>query len=425
MASAKRKQDERNLKTLRELVSQPGNKECFDCNQRGPTYVNMTIGSFVCTSCSGMLRGLTPPHRVKSISMATFTQEEIDFIKEHGNEHCRRIWLGLMNSNSPQNFDTKDEQKMKDLMSAKYELKRYYLDPSIANQNTIVNQNSAVAQHKSQTLSNIPRVPNSGTSTVLPAPVSQKSNNVDPISTNNFSTDFVADFSKVPDPFCPATTPANQFSQQPIAPQPFFANFDNNPVFNNTKKEFCYLDMEASAMFNQLGGNLTMNMNGALAPPSEDRYAALKDLDSLMKQTQLKEETTSTLSWNANNSNAPNATWSIGVNNQTHVISNPFAGGDLWRPSANVVNNNNTQSVDNSLCNSANPFKPTQFPVNNDSQWLGIGTPSNGDVLQFSQLMTPLANKVWQPTVPAYHANPFMVGTGVSNMTRNSNNPFL
>lgn len=55
MASAKRKQDERNLKTLREFVSQPGNKECFDCNQRGPTYVNMTIGSFVCTSCSGML----------------------------------------------------------------------------------------------------------------------------------------------------------------------------------------------------------------------------------------------------------------------------------------------------------------------------------------------------------------------------------
>lgn len=59
-------------------------------------------------------------------------------------------------------------------------------------------------------------------------------------------------------------------------------------------------------MFNQVGGNGTMNMNGILAPPSEDRYAALKDLDSLMKQSQMKEETTSTLSastWNANNSN--------------------------------------------------------------------------------------------------------------------------
>jgi len=63
--------------------------------------------------------------------------------------------------------------------------------------------------------------------------------------------------------------------------------------------------METSTTFNQIGGNL-MNMNGIYTPPSEDRYAALKDLDSLMKQTQLKEETTGALSastWNANNSN--------------------------------------------------------------------------------------------------------------------------
>lgn len=55
MASARKKQDEKNLKVLRELASLPNNKYCFDCNQRGPTYVNVTIGSFVCTKCSGML----------------------------------------------------------------------------------------------------------------------------------------------------------------------------------------------------------------------------------------------------------------------------------------------------------------------------------------------------------------------------------
>lgn len=31
-------------------------------------------------------RGLTPPHRVKSISMASFTSEEIEFLKSRGNE---------------------------------------------------------------------------------------------------------------------------------------------------------------------------------------------------------------------------------------------------------------------------------------------------------------------------------------------------
>lgn len=55
MASNKRKQDEKHLKMLREMVALPSNKTCFDCHQRGPTYVNMTIGSFVCTSCSGIL----------------------------------------------------------------------------------------------------------------------------------------------------------------------------------------------------------------------------------------------------------------------------------------------------------------------------------------------------------------------------------
>lgn len=55
MATSRKKQDEKNLKTLRELASLQQNKYCFDCNQRGPTYVNVTIGSFVCTKCSGML----------------------------------------------------------------------------------------------------------------------------------------------------------------------------------------------------------------------------------------------------------------------------------------------------------------------------------------------------------------------------------
>ena len=41
---------------IREIQAQnQANKKCFDCEQRGPTYVNMTIGSFVCTKCSGML----------------------------------------------------------------------------------------------------------------------------------------------------------------------------------------------------------------------------------------------------------------------------------------------------------------------------------------------------------------------------------
>ncbi|XP_073826473.1 arf GTPase activating protein drongo isoform X2 [Musca autumnalis] len=71
-----------------------------------------------------MRRGLTPPHRVKSISMATFTQEEIDFLKAHGNDVCAKTWLGL--------WDPKRavHQDQRELMIDKYERKRYYLEPA-------------------------------------------------------------------------------------------------------------------------------------------------------------------------------------------------------------------------------------------------------------------------------------------------------
>ena len=64
------------LSTLPSLF-QAANKKCFDCEQRGPTYINVTIGSFVCTKCSGMLRGINPPHRIKSISMSSFSADEV------------------------------------------------------------------------------------------------------------------------------------------------------------------------------------------------------------------------------------------------------------------------------------------------------------------------------------------------------------
>uniref|UniRef100_A0A182T3I4 Arf-GAP domain-containing protein n=1 Tax=Anopheles maculatus TaxID=74869 RepID=A0A182T3I4_9DIPT len=73
---------------------------------------------------SNKVRGLTPPHRVKSISMATFTQEEIEFLKQNGNDNCSRTWLGL--------WDPKRaiKQEHRDFMIDKYERKRYYLEPA-------------------------------------------------------------------------------------------------------------------------------------------------------------------------------------------------------------------------------------------------------------------------------------------------------
>lgn len=116
---------------VRELggCSQAGNRHCFECAQRGVTYVDITVGSFVCTTCSGLLRGLNPPHRVKSISMTTFTEPEVLFLQARGNEVCRKIWLGLFDARTSLIPDSRDPQKVKEFLQEKYEKKRWYVPP--------------------------------------------------------------------------------------------------------------------------------------------------------------------------------------------------------------------------------------------------------------------------------------------------------
>ncbi|XP_072317746.1 arf-GAP domain and FG repeat-containing protein 1a isoform X9 [Eucyclogobius newberryi] len=155
-ASAKRKQEEKHLKMLREMTSLPPNRKCFDCDQRGPTYANMTVGSFVCTSCSGILRGLNPPHRVKSISMTTFTQSEIEFLQKHGNEVCKPIWLGLHDERTSSIPDFREPQKVKDFLQEKYEKKRWWVPPEQAK--VVASVHASISGSSNSSTSSTPEV---------------------------------------------------------------------------------------------------------------------------------------------------------------------------------------------------------------------------------------------------------------------------
>ncbi|XP_046402238.1 arf-GAP domain and FG repeat-containing protein 1 isoform X2 [Ischnura elegans] len=310
MASARKKQDEKHLKILRELVSLGGNKQCFDCHQRGPTYVNMTIGSFVCTSCSGMLRGLTPPHRVKSISMASFTPEEIELIKSRGNEYCKRIWLGLYEPSHQQ--EAKDEQQIKDFMVAKYEKRRYYLEPSQAaalmsskkngptspppSSPAVSQPNPRVHAGSSHGTKPLSSLVGPGVKSIVLGhhPASSSTDNIHSASTNvnsnSSNSAWLRDFG-AKDPFSmstPSLATTGTATSSPAPQQPSFANFENNPIFSSQSMPTpsALTSMVAGSPFQGgLSGASSTGGIGGNAPPSEDRYAALKDLDSLMKSS--------------------------------------------------------------------------------------------------------------------------------------------
>ena len=130
----KKKQEEKHLEILKKLLKIECNKKCFECGERCPTYIDITIGSFVCSSCSGILRGLSTPHRLKSISMSCFTPSEIASIETKGNEYCKNIYLGAYDPRCKAQPKSNNQLKLKMFMEQKYEEKRWYISPKDANQ---------------------------------------------------------------------------------------------------------------------------------------------------------------------------------------------------------------------------------------------------------------------------------------------------
>ncbi|XP_026887343.2 arf-GAP domain and FG repeat-containing protein 1b isoform X2 [Electrophorus electricus] len=260
-ASAKRKQEEKHLKMLREMTSLPANRKCFDCDQRGPTYANMTVGSFVCTTCSGILRGLNPPHRVKSISMTTFTQQEIEFLQKHSNEVCKHIWLGLYDDRSSAVPDFREPQKVKEFLQEKYEKKRWYVPPEQAK--VITSVQASVSGSSASSTSSTPEV--------LPQPLK------------------TLHLSKAPSSQSPGISRAH--TQPAVQDKKFdllsdlggdiFAAPPSHPAATSNFANFAH--------FNRAPGGVSVPPLPTMAPPApqanmagEDRYAALAELDSAL-----------------------------------------------------------------------------------------------------------------------------------------------
>ncbi|XP_037704766.1 arf-GAP domain and FG repeat-containing protein 1 isoform X6 [Choloepus didactylus] len=101
-------------------------------------------------------RGLNPPHRVKSISMTTFTQQEIEFLQKHGNEVCKQIWLGLFDDRSSAIPDFRDPQKVKEFLQEKYEKKRWYVPPDQAK--VVASVHASISGSSASSTSSTPEV---------------------------------------------------------------------------------------------------------------------------------------------------------------------------------------------------------------------------------------------------------------------------
>ncbi|CAN4125637.1 unnamed protein product [Withania somnifera] len=122
MLSSKREED-RNEKIIRGLLKLPPNRKCINCNSLGPQYVCTNYWTFVCMTCSGIHREFT--HRVKSVSMANFTSQEVEALQKGGNQRAREIYLKSWDPQSQWLPNNSNVDKVRDFIKTVYVDKRY------------------------------------------------------------------------------------------------------------------------------------------------------------------------------------------------------------------------------------------------------------------------------------------------------------
>uniref|UniRef100_A0A7N0RB04 Arf-GAP domain-containing protein n=1 Tax=Kalanchoe fedtschenkoi TaxID=63787 RepID=A0A7N0RB04_KALFE len=117
------KEDERNERTIRSLLKLPANKRCINCNSLGPQYVCTNFWTFVCTTCSGIHREFT--HRVKSVSMAKFTSQEVAALQTGGNERAKSVYFKDWDSQRHSYPDSSNIDRLRDLIRHAYVDRRF------------------------------------------------------------------------------------------------------------------------------------------------------------------------------------------------------------------------------------------------------------------------------------------------------------
>ncbi|XP_062231984.1 UBA domain-containing protein 3-like isoform X2 [Phragmites australis] len=117
------KEEERNEKIIRGLLKLPGNRRCINCNSLGPQYVCTSFSTFICTNCSGIHREFT--HRVKSISVAKFTSQEVSALQEGGNERAKEIYFKHWDIQGQSVIDNSDVDGLRTFIKNVYVEQRY------------------------------------------------------------------------------------------------------------------------------------------------------------------------------------------------------------------------------------------------------------------------------------------------------------
>ncbi|KAK2655469.1 hypothetical protein Ddye_008521 [Dipteronia dyeriana] len=118
-ASVSKELNARHSKILEGLLKLEENKECADCQSRGPRWASVNLGIFICMQCSGIHRSLgVHISQVRSITLDTWLPEQVAFMQSMGNDKSNKYWEAQL----PPDCDRRSFEKF---IRAKYAEKRW------------------------------------------------------------------------------------------------------------------------------------------------------------------------------------------------------------------------------------------------------------------------------------------------------------
>nr|KYP39252.1 putative ADP-ribosylation factor GTPase-activating protein AGD14 [Cajanus cajan] len=141
-------EEERIERVIRGLLKLPDNRRCINCNLLGPQYVCTTFSTFVCTNCSGIHREFT--HRVKSVSMAKFTPEEVTALQSGGNERAKQIYFKEWDPLRHSYPDSSNMHRLRDFIKRVY-VERKFCGESCSSSLPKIKMEESYASKKSST----------------------------------------------------------------------------------------------------------------------------------------------------------------------------------------------------------------------------------------------------------------------------------
>jgi len=115
-------------KEVLKLRREPENLKCVDCSNRNCSYVCTNFNTFICSDCAGLYRNHC--FRVKSCTVATFTEKELENLKASGgNEASNRRYMARWKKKAEAPIPKQGDLKaLNDFIQRKYVKKEWFKD---------------------------------------------------------------------------------------------------------------------------------------------------------------------------------------------------------------------------------------------------------------------------------------------------------